>query len=153
MWALKGPLFKFYFHHKALYNLNYWSLLVNLRAFPHQSSVIFSACRALTQRNGRESWVGVHHPPPGSTGTGVLPGPRDIACQTRCPSMIILGHQRLGWIVMLKRWKVSEVEKSEETKRNTKRKDRLCEYRMKWFRRDSIPRPSVKMKVKHENVN
>ena len=47
---------------------------------------------------------------------------------------------------------VSEVEKSEETKRNTKRKDRLREYRMKWFRRDSIPRPSVKMKVKHENV-
>ena len=45
--------------------------------------------------NGRESWVGMHHPPPGSTGTGVLPGPRDIACQTRCPLMLILSHRRL----------------------------------------------------------
>ena len=81
--------------------------------------------------NGRESWAGMHHPPPGSTETGVLPGPRDIACQTRCPLMLILGHRRLG---LNHDAEEREVRKKKEERRKKPRKNHFAGTRNRTHR-------------------
>ena len=95
IWAIPGLFFLYFYPSQNFIQFSITGVFLSI--FGH-FRIVFSNLFGLPgfdSANGRESWVGVHHPPPGSTGTGVLPGPRDIACQTRCPLMLILSHRIL----------------------------------------------------------
>ena len=122
MWALTGLFFEFILSITKLYTISITGVFLSI--FGH-FRIIFSNLFGLPgfdSANRRESWVGMHHPLPGSTGTGVLLGPRDTMSVDAHPRSLKIGFESWCWIER-------DVRKKKEERRKKPRNKPLCRAR------------------------